>query len=80
VPPAITAPATIPTFFITFLFKNFALSRSVSVGGEEGEGVDPSDGKWCNGANPSGIGTNSPDTGSGEGIHPSDAEKWCGGE
>lgn len=70
-PPTINVPATIPTaFFITFLLKNLALSRGVSVGGEEGEGVDPSDVEWRDGANPSGIGTDPPDIGSSEGVSP----------
>jgi len=56
VPPTITTPAaTIPIFFIIFLLKNSALSGSTSVGGEEGEGGDPSDVKRCDGANPSDI-------------------------
>jgi hypothetical protein len=80
VPPTITAPATIPTFFITFLLKNPALSGGVS-GGDEGEGG--SDIEWCDGADPSGVGlrkgTGPPDIGSSEGIDPSDAEKWCEG-
>lgn len=77
VPPTIIAPATILIFFIIFLLKNSALSRGVSVGGDEGEGSDPSDVK--DGANPSGVewseGTDPPDIGSSEGTSPSDAER-----
>jgi len=62
IPPAITTPAAILSFFIIFLLKNFALSGDVPVGGfllkdpalsgdvsvgGEGKGGDPSDGKWC---------------------------------
>ena len=82
VPPTITAPATIPTFFIRFLLKNSALSGGVSGDGK-GEGGDPSDVEWCDGADPSGVGlcksTRPPDIGSSESIDPSDAEKWCKG-
>jgi hypothetical protein len=49
VPPTIATPATILSFFIIFLLKNFALSGGVSAGSEEGEGDDPSDVKWCGG-------------------------------
>jgi hypothetical protein len=59
------------------LLKNSALFGGVSIGGEEG--VGPSDVEWCDGANPSGIGTDPPDIGPGEGIDPSNAEKWCKG-
>ena len=52
-PLMIATPATVLSFFIIFLLKNSALSGGVSVGGEEGEGGDPSDVK--DGANPSGI-------------------------
>lgn len=59
------------------------MSRDVSVAGEEGDGGDSSDVEWCDGADPSDIGSfgwckgTDTDTGSGEGIVPSDAEKWC---
>jgi hypothetical protein len=49
VPPTIATPATILSFFIIFLLKNSALSGGVSAGGEEVEGGDPSDVKWCGG-------------------------------
>jgi hypothetical protein len=88
VPPTITTPATIPIFFIIFLLKDSALSEGVSVGGEEGEGGEPSgveDGanpsgiEWCEGTNPSGIGwcedTDPPDIDSSDGTSPSDAER-----
>jgi len=54
-PPTIVTPTTILSFFIIFLLRNSALSGGVSVGGEEGEGGDPSDVKGCDGAKPSGI-------------------------
>jgi hypothetical protein len=82
VPLTIITPATIPIFFIIFLLKNSALSGGVSVGGEEGEGGDPSDVK--DGANPSGIewceGTGPPDIGSSEGAGPSNAEEYEDGD
>jgi hypothetical protein len=81
VPPTIIAPATIPTFLITFLLKNSPLSGGVSVGSVEWEGVDPSDVGWCNGANPSGMGLckrpEPPDIESSEGIDSDVA--WCNG-
>ncbi|KAF8490808.1 hypothetical protein F5888DRAFT_1739706 [Russula emetica] len=85
VPPTIATPATILSFFIIFLLKNFASSGGVSVGDEEleGEGCDPSNVKCCDGANPSGIEwcESTPDIGSSgcidiascEGTDPTDA-------
>jgi hypothetical protein len=51
VPPMITAPATILNIFTILSFKNFEFSQAISVGGE-GDG-NPSDIKFCEGANPS---------------------------
>jgi hypothetical protein len=76
VPPTIIAPA-IPSFFITFLLKNSALFGGVSVGGEEG--VGPSDVEWLMAPTPPVLEPTPPDIGPGEGIDPSNAEKWCKG-
>jgi hypothetical protein len=72
--PTITVPATIPTFFITFLLKNPALSGGTSGVGlrkgtgppgiGSGKGIDPSGVGLCEG-------TGAPDIGSGKGIDPS---------
>jgi hypothetical protein len=53
IPPMIITPATILSFFIISLFKNFLFSRGLSVGGGGGEDGDPSDIELCEGANPS---------------------------
>src|SRR6266566_7686562 len=52
-PPMITTPATILSFFIIFLFKNFAFSGGISVGGGGGDDGNPTDIELCEGANPS---------------------------
>jgi hypothetical protein len=51
--PMMATPATILSFFIMFSLKIPALSGGTSVGGEEGEGGDPSGVE--DGAKPSGI-------------------------
>jgi hypothetical protein len=81
VPPTIITPAAIPSFFIIFFSKNSVLSGGVSVGGEEGEGDNPSDVKSCDGANASDIewceGTDPPDANE-YGVDIGSSE-WCEG-